>query len=69
MSSEIRSFRVDGEVYLDREEVIDWLNESRSAEDELDYDYMPTDDEWRDCALEKFENDEIRWSESDLTPA
>ena len=68
MSNEIRSFRVEGEVYLDREEVIDWLNESLPAEDELSYDYEPTDNEWRSCALEKFENDEIRWSESDLIP-
>lgn len=66
MSSDIRYFSVEGTVYVEREDVIDWLNENRAEEDELDYDYQPTSEEWRSCALEKFENDEISWSESNL---
>lgn len=68
MSDDIRYFRVEGMVYVDREDVIDWLNEDLSEDDELDYDYQPTDEEWRAYALEQFENDEIGWSESDLIP-
>ena len=68
MSDDTRYFRVEGMVYVDREDVIDWLNEDLSEDDELDYDYQPTDEEWRAYALEQFENDEIRWSESDLIP-
>lgn len=68
MRDDTRYFRVEGMVYIDRDDVIDWLNEDLSEDDELDYDYEPTDEEWRDCALEKFENDEIAWSESDLIP-
>lgn len=44
-----------------------WLNEDR-PEDELDYDYQPTDEEWRAYAMVQFENDEIGWSESNLFP-
>lgn len=66
MSDDTRYFRVEGMVYVDREDVIDWLNEDLSEDDELDYDYQPTDEEWRAYALEQFENDEIGWSESDL---
>ena len=51
-----------------KRQVIDWLNEDLSEDDELDYDYQPTDEEWRAYALEQFENDEIGWSESDLIP-
>lgn len=69
MSDDTRYFRVEGMVYVDREDVIDWLNEGLSEDDELDYDYQPTDEEWRAYALEQFENDEIGWSESDLIPA
>ena len=68
MSDDTRYFRVEGMVYVDREGVIDWLNEDLSEDDELDYDYQPTDEEWRAYALEQFENDEIGWSESDLIP-
>lgn len=68
MNDDNRYFRVEGKVYVDREDVIDWLNEDLSEDDELDYDYQPTDEEWRDYALEMFENDEIAWSESDLIP-
>lgn len=68
MNDDTRYFRVEGKVYVDREDVIDWLNEDLSEDDELDYDYQPTDEEWRDYALEMFENDEITWSESDLIP-
>lgn len=68
MNDDTRYFRVEGKVYVDREDVIDWLNEYLSEDDELDYDYQPTDEEWRDYALEMFENDEIAWSESDLIP-
>lgn len=68
MSDDTRYFRVEGMVYVDREDVIDWLNEDLSEDDELDYDYQPTDEEWRAYALEQFENDEIAWSESDLIP-
>lgn len=68
MSDDTRYFRVEGMVYVDREDVIDWLNEDLSEDDELGYDYQPTDEEWRAYALEQFENDEIAWSESDLTP-
>lgn len=68
MSDDTRYFRVEGMVYVDREDVIDWLNEHLSEDDELDYDYQPTDEEWRACALEQFENDEIGWSESNLIP-
>lgn len=68
MNDDTRYFRVEGKVYIDREDVIDWLNEDLSEDDELDYDYQPTDEEWRDYALEMFENDEIAWSESDLIP-
>lgn len=68
MSYDTRYFRVEGMVYVDREDVIDWLNEDLSEDDELDYDYQPTDEEWRAYALEQFENDEIGWSESDLIP-
>jgi hypothetical protein len=68
MNDDTRYFRVEGKVYVDREDVIDWLNEDLSEDDELDYDYQPTDEEWRDYALEMFENDEIAWSESDLIP-
>ena len=68
MNDDTRYFRVEGKVYVDREDVIDWLNEGLSEDDELDYDYQPTDEEWRDYALEMFENDEIAWSESDLIP-
>ena len=69
MSDDTRYFRVEGMVYVDREDVIDWLNEDLSEDDELDYDYQPTDEEWRAYALEQSENDEIGWSESDLIPA
>lgn len=69
MSDDTRYFRVEGMVYVDREDVIDLLNEDLSEDDELDYDYQPTDEEWRAYALEQFENDEIGWSESDLIPA
>lgn len=65
MSDDTRYFRVEGMVYVDREDVIDWLNEDL-LEDVLDYDYQPTDEEWRAYALEQFENDDIRWSMSDL---
>lgn len=68
MNDDTRYFRVEGKVYVDREDVIDWLNEDLPEDDELDYDYQPTDEEWRDYALEMFENDEIAWSESDLIP-
>lgn len=68
MSDDTRYFRVEGMVYVDRGDVIDWLNEDLSEDDELDYDYQPTDEEWRAYALEQFENDEIGWSESDLIP-
>ncbi len=68
MNDDTRYFRVEGKVYVDREDVIDWLNEDLSEDDELDYDYQPTDEEWRDYALEMFENDEIAWNESDLIP-
>lgn len=68
MNDDTRYFRVEGKVYVDREDVIDWLNEDLSEDDELDYEYQPTDEEWRDYALEMFENDEIAWSESDLIP-
>ena len=68
MSDDTRYFRVEGMVYVDREDVIDWLNEDLSEDDELDYDYQPTDEEWRAYALEQFENDEIGWSGSDLIP-
>lgn len=68
MSDDTRYFRVEGMVYVDREDVIDWLNEDLSEDDEQDYDYQPTDEEWRAYALEQFENDEIGWSESDLIP-
>lgn len=68
MSDDTRYFRVEGMVYVDREDVIAWLNEDLSEDDELDYDYQPTDEEWRAYALEQFENDEIGWSESDLIP-
>ena len=68
MSDDTRYFHVEGMVYVDREDVIDWLNEDLSEDDELDYDYQPTDEEWRAYALEQFENDEIGWSESDLIP-
>lgn len=68
MNDDTRYFRVEGKVYVDREDVIDWLNEDLSEDDKLDYDYQPTDEEWRDYALEMFENDEIAWSESDLIP-
>lgn len=68
MSDDIRYFRVEGMVYVDREDVIDWLNEDLSEDDELDYDYQPADEEWRAYALEQFENDEIGWSESALIP-
>ena len=68
MSDDTRYFRVEGMVYVDREDVIDWLIEDLSEDDELDYDYQPTDEEWRAYALEQFENDEIGWSESDLIP-
>lgn len=68
MSDDTRYFRVEGMVYVDREDVIDWLNEDLSEDDELDYDYQPTDEEWRAYALEQFENDESGWSESDLIP-
>lgn len=68
MNDDTRYFRVEGKVYVDREDVIDWLNEDLSEDDELDCDYQPTDEEWRDYALEMFENDEIAWSESDLIP-
>lgn len=68
MSDDTRYFRVEGMVYVDREDVIDWLNEDLSEDDELDYGYQPTDEEWRAYALEQFENDEIGWSESDLIP-
>ena len=54
MSSDIRYFSVEGTVYVEREDVIDWLNENRPEEDELDYDYQPTSEEWRSCALEFF---------------
>lgn len=37
-------------------------------EDELDYDYQPTDEEWRAFVMVQFENDEIGWSESNLFP-
>lgn len=39
MCDDTRYFRVEGKVYVDREDVIDWLNEDR-PEDELDYDYQ-----------------------------
>lgn len=68
MRDDTRYFRVEGMVYIDRDDVIDWLNEDLSEDDELDYDYEPTDEEWRAYALEQFENDEIGWSESDLIP-
>ena len=42
MSDDTRYFRVEGMVYVDREDVIDWLNEDLSEDDELDYDYQPT---------------------------
>lgn len=67
MCDDTRYFRVEGKVYVDREDVIDWLNEDR-PEDELDYDYQPTDEEWRANAMVQFENDEIGWSESNLFP-
>lgn len=44
MCDDTRYFRVEGKVYADREDVIDWLNEDR-PEDELDYDYQPTDED------------------------
>ena len=68
MNSETRYFRVEGTVFLDRDDVIAWLNVDLEGGEELDDDYQPTDDEWMDCALEMFENDEICWSESDLIP-
>lgn len=67
MCDDTRYFRVEGKVYVDREDVIDWLNLYR-PEDELYYDYQPTDEEWRACAMVQFENDEIGWSESNLFP-
>lgn len=67
MCDDTRYFRVEGKVYVDREDVIDWLNEDR-PEDELDYDYQPTDEDWRAYAMVQFESDEIRWSESSLFP-
>lgn len=67
MCDDTRYFRVEGKVYADREDVIDWLNEDR-PEDELDYDYQPTDEEWRAYAMVQFENDAIGWSESNLFP-
>ena len=67
MCDDTRYFRVEGKVYADREDVIDWLNEDR-PEDELDYDYQPTDEEWRAYAMVQFENDVIGWSESNLFP-
>ena len=68
MCNDTRYFRVEGEIYLDRDDVIDWLNMNLDENEELDDDYQPTDDEWLACALELFENDEISWSESDLIP-
>lgn len=70
MSSETRYFRVEGKVFLDRDDVIAWLNEDLGLDEDegLDEDYQPTDDEWMACALELFENDEICWIESDLIP-
>lgn len=41
MSDDTRYFRVEGMVYVDREDVINWLNEDLSEDDELDYDYQP----------------------------
>lgn len=70
MDSETRYFRVEGKVYLDRDDVLAWLgmNLTEAEAEELGDDYQPTDDEWMACALEMFENDEICWSESDLIP-
>lgn len=68
MNDDTRYFRVEGLVYVDREGVIDRLNEDLTEDDELDYDYQPTEEEWRAYALEQFEKDEIGWSESKLIP-
>lgn len=68
MNSETRYFRVEGKVFLDRDDVIAWLNTYQDEDEELDEDYQPTDDEWLACALALFEDDEICWSESDLIP-
>lgn len=50
MCDDTRYFRVEGKVYVDREDVIDWLNEDR-PEDELDYDYQPTDRVFRGATI------------------
>lgn len=68
MNDDTRYFRVEGLVYVDRESVIDRLNEDLPEDDELDYDYQPTEEEWSAYALEQFEKDEIGWSESKLIP-
>lgn len=35
MCDDTRYFRVEGKVYVDREDVIDWLNEDRPEDEKI----------------------------------
>ena len=68
MNSETRYFRATGKVYLDRDDVIAWLNTYRDKDKELDDDYQPTDVEWLACAMVMSDRGMICWSEINLAP-
>lgn len=61
--TEIRFFEVSGEVCLEKEDVICYLQQ---FSDDIDDDYEPTDAEWEECAYDMFEKDTIMWSYSEL---
>lgn len=63
-----RYYKVTGTVCVDLEEVLDWLEMQGADLGEDPDEYEPTDNEWKGCALDLFENDEISWLESDLEP-
>ncbi len=59
---ESRTFKVSGEVYIDKEDVFDYLG--KDIDD--DSDYIPTEEEWLACAYKMFNDDTIYWLESSL---